>query len=208
MAFQNLFILGSTGNVGTELMKQVREYDMSDKGHLNPTRIVGIANSRSYALDPCGILTQKLDTPYSNHDEILEAVRKSGLEGEIIFVDVTAEGPKMLEFHQKVIRDTVNRLVTANKKPLVGPMETFKAIASNPSRYRYNTSVMAGASAVPYLQEVHGLSEEILSVTGTFSGTLAYVCSELEKGEETFSDIVAEAKEKGFTEPNPLDDLS
>ena len=63
----------------------------------------------------------------------------------------------MLEFHQKVIKETVNKIVTANKKPLVGPMDTFRAISSNPSRYLYNTTVMAGAAAVPYLQESHGL---------------------------------------------------
>lgn len=80
---------------------------------------------------------------YKNHDQILETVKKSGLEGEVIFVDVTAEGPKMLDFHQKIIKETINKLVTANKKPLVGSMETFQSIASNPSRYLYNTSVMA-----------------------------------------------------------------
>jgi homoserine dehydrogenase len=55
---------------------------------------------------------------------------------------------------------------------------------------------MAGAGAVPYFQEAHGLSENIESLEGTFSGTLAFVCSELEKGERKFSEIVREAKEK------------
>ena len=49
----------------------------------------------------------------------------------------------MLDFHQKIIKETVNKVVTANKKPLVGSMESFQAIASNPARYLYNTSVMA-----------------------------------------------------------------
>jgi aspartokinase/homoserine dehydrogenase 1 len=209
MAFQNLFILGSTGQVGRELVRQINEFDLSSKGHLNPTRIVGIANSRGFDLDSKGISGTGLpSTGYETHDEILQAVKKAGLEGEIVFVDVTAEGPKMAQFHQKVIKETVNKIVTANKKPLVGPMETFVGMTGNPGRYRYNTSVMAGASAVPYLQEAHGLSEKVLSVVGTFSGTLAYVCSELEKGEKPFSKIVREAKDKGYTEPHPLDDLS
>jgi homoserine dehydrogenase len=222
MAFQNIFILGSTGKVGMELINQVQKYDMSNQWHLNPTRIVGIANSKSFILQPNWIkwersfgLNPNLGTEineeiigYSKHDEILEAVKKSGLEGEIIFVDVTAEGPKMLDFHQKVIRETVNKLVTANKKPLVGSMESFQAIASNPARYLYNTSVMAWAAAVPYLQEVHGLSETVLSIQWTFSGTLAYLCSELEKWEKKFSTIVQEAKDAGYTEPHAFDDLS
>ncbi|MBP9779077.1 hypothetical protein KBD33_00470 [Candidatus Gracilibacteria bacterium] len=245
MAFQNIFILGSTGKVGTELIDQVQRYDMSNKGHLNPTRIVGVADSQSYILSTSGLEPESLYAlkpsadprpnyipdpddsnnqyiindkknkfnrenivSYSHHDQILEAVKRCGLEGEIIFVDVTSEGPKMLDFHQKVIKESVNKLVTANKKPLVGSMESFQTIASNPSRYLYNTSVMAGAAAVPYLQEVHGLSETVLSIQGTFSGTLAYVCSELEKGEKKFSTIVQEAKNAGYTEPHAFDDLS
>jgi homoserine dehydrogenase len=119
--------------------------------------------------------------PYQSHNDILEAVRKSGLEGDVIFVDVTADGERMTEFHRAIIQTTNNSMVTANKKPAASDMATFEAITSNPHRYRYNTTVMAGAGAVPYFQEAHGLSETIESVEGTFSGTLAYVCSELEK---------------------------
>jgi aspartokinase/homoserine dehydrogenase 1 len=86
-------------------------------------------------------------------------------------------------------------------------MQTFREITWNPHRYRYNTTVMAGAGAVPYFQEAHWLSEEIISVEGTFSGTLAYVCSELQKWEKPLSLIVREAQEKGYTEPHPIDDL-
>jgi homoserine dehydrogenase len=87
-------------------------------------------------------------------------------------------------------------------------METFEVITANPHRYKYNTTVMAWWGAVPYFQESHGLSENIESVEGTFSGTLAYVCSELEKWEKPFSQIVEEAKDKGYTEPHPIDDLN
>ena len=94
MAFQNLFILGATGGVGKELINQVQKHDMSDRGHLNPTRIVGIANSRSYMLQPNGIKNgQSFDlnrdlrmrpnekiVSYQEHREILEAIKKSGLE--------------------------------------------------------------------------------------------------------------------------------
>ncbi len=87
----------------------------------------------------------------------------------------------MVQMHSDIIRSTGNRIVTANKKPAAANMNTFEQITANPHRYRYNTTVMAGAGAVPYFQESHGLSETIESVEGTFSGTLAYVCSELEK---------------------------
>ena len=40
-----------------------------------------------------------------------------------------------------------------------------------------------------------------------FSGTLSYIFNNF-KGTKTFSDVVAEAKESGYTEPDPRDDLS
>ena len=70
----------------------------------------------------------------------------------------------MIRFHKDIITGTSNRLVTANKKPAAADMTTFETLTGNPHRYRYNTTVMAGAGAVPYFQEAHGLSEEILSV--------------------------------------------
>jgi homoserine dehydrogenase len=103
------------------------------------------------------------------------------MDGDVIFIDVTAEDKAMIQFHLDIIGKTSNQIVTANKKPAAADMKTFELLTGNPHRYRYNTTVMAGAGAIPYFQEAHGLSEDILSVEGTFSGTLAYVCSELEK---------------------------
>jgi homoserine dehydrogenase len=75
----------------------------------------------------------------------------------------------MSQFHRDIISGTANRMVTANKKPLADDMNAFMDATANPHRYRYNTTVMAGAGAVPYFQEAHGLSEKIQSVEGTFS---------------------------------------
>ncbi len=223
MALQNVFILGATWNVWSTLIDQINSYDESNHEHTNPTRIVGIANSRHYALSTWGIILpasiswenllqvlkdKQVSTPYSSHDQILESVKKSGMEWEVIFIDATADGNSMVEFHKKVIGDSTNRIVTANKKPAAAEMQTFESLTKNPHRYRYNTTVMAWAGSVPYFQEAHGLSEKIESVEGTFSGTLAYVCSELEKWTKKFSQIVKEARDMGFTEPHPIDDLN
>jgi homoserine dehydrogenase len=56
MSFQNVFVLGATGNVGVSLIEQISQYDMSDHGHRNPTRIVGIANSKKYILSSSGLV--------------------------------------------------------------------------------------------------------------------------------------------------------
>ncbi len=223
MALQNVFILGATGQVGTEVVKQIVAYDGMNHEHRNPTHIIGIADSTNFILSIGGVAVPEVISQdslknlllqneesnwYSLHKEILNAVKKSWMEWEVIFVDVTAEGQQMIDFHTAVIENTSNSLVTANKKPAAADMETFKRISGNPHRYRYNTTVMAWAGTVPYFQEAHGLTENIQSVEGTFSGTLAYVCSELEKWKKSFSQIVSEAKAAWYTEPHPIDDLN
>ncbi len=222
MALQNVFIIGA-GQVWTELVKQIQKHDGVNHGHRNPTRIVGLANSRRFILSPGGVVMPESITQdslkhtlsqipesqsYGPHEEMLSAVKEMGMEWEIVFIDVSADGDKMTDFHRDIIQKTINRIVTANKKPAAADMETFEAITGNPQRYRYNTTVMAWAGAVPYFQEAHGLSETVQSVEGTFSGTLAYVCSELEKWGKSFSQIVREARDMGYTEPHPIDDLN
>lgn len=222
MALQNVFIIGA-GQVWTELVKQIQKHDGVNHGHRNPTRIVGLANSRRFILSPGGVVMPESITQdslkhtlsqipesqsYGPHEEMLSAIKEMGMEWEIVFIDVSADGDKMTDFHRDIIQKTINRIVTANKKPAAADMETFEAITGNPQRYRYNTTVMAWAGAVPYFQEAHGLSETVQSVEGTFSGTLAYVCSELEKWGKSFSQIVREARDMGYTEPHPIDDLN
>lgn len=224
MAFQNLFIFGATGKVWLELIKQIHTHDGIDRWHKNPTIITWIANSTKYLLNPTWIkdfgtnniwvLTQNINQSlnhwlsYTWYEEILSRIRQSGIDGDITFVDVTANWDKIIDLHKKIIMDSNNNIVTANKKPVAADMRTFEILTSNPHRYKYNTTVMAGGGAVPYFQESHGLSEDILLVEGTFSWTLAYVCSELEKCEKKFSQIVREAQEKWYTEPHPIDDLN
>ena len=48
---------------------------------------------------------------------------------------------------------------------------------------------------------------ELMQVEGIFSGTLSYIFNNLQPG-TSFSDIVTQAKEAGFTEPDPRDDLA
>jgi homoserine dehydrogenase len=50
------------------------------------------------------------------------------MEGEVIFIDVTANGNNMIDFHKNVIKNSTNRIVTANKKPAAADMQTFESI--------------------------------------------------------------------------------
>ncbi len=221
---QRLFVLGASGNVGREFIKRVITLDTSQQ-HRNPSQIVGIANTTHFDFNPVGIDIEELKTLHKSRENakeimaqktefnhlstLIETANKVGMDGEIIFIDVTAGKEALLEFHRKVITETRNGLVTANKNPIsLYGMDDFNVLTQFHHRYDTNTTVMGGAGALNFIKERYEIRDTIRKIEGCFSGTLGYILAELEKAEKPFSEIVRLAKEGGYTEPNPWDDLN
>ncbi len=98
--------------------------------------------------------------------------------------------------------------VLSNKKPLSGSQKDFnKLMAIARNRLYFETTVGAGLPVIRSLRTLLATGDAILSIQGCLSGTLGFMCSEMEKG-MLYSEAVAQAKEQGFTEPDPRDDLS
>ena len=218
---QNLFILGATGKVGSTLVRQIFEKGDTDSNiHANPTRIIGLASSEEYVFVPEGISRQQacdfierrsgITQKYDNLNQLLKIANNgSGYDGNMLaFVDVTAVNKPMAKFHLDVIRKTPYSIVTANKNPIaLSDYGTFIELTKKLDRYGYRCSVMAGAEAVSFLRDLKDVNDQPKFIQGCFSGTLGYIASELEKGKK-FSEIILEAREKGYTEPDPRDDLN
>ena len=102
------------------------------------------------------------------------------------------------------------RAVSANKKPFAdSSMDVFKQLvlgARGPQRVRYESTVGAGLPVIASVQRVVAAADPVSLIAGSFSGTLGYVMSGLQAG-GSFSDVVIKAKELGYTEPDPRDDL-
>ncbi len=102
-------------------------------------------------------------------------------------------------------------VVTPNKKASTGPLEYQRAIErarrAGGSRYLYETTVGAGLPILHTLRDLRETGDEIVSIEGVLSGTLAYLFNVFD-GTRPFSEIVREAQAKGYTEPDPRDDLS
>jgi aspartokinase/homoserine dehydrogenase 1 len=75
------------------------------------------------------------------------------------------------------------------------------------AHYLYEATVGAGLPVVQTLRDLRDTGDEITSIEGIFSGTLAYLFNVYD-GSREFSDIVRDAKQRGYTEPDPRDDLS
>ena len=102
-------------------------------------------------------------------------------------------------------------VVTPNKKANSGPLAYYRSLKearrATGSHYLYEATVGAGLPVIMTLQDLRKTGDDVRSVEGIFSGTLAYLFN-IYNGKEPFSAIVRTAKQKGYTEPDPRDDLS
>jgi aspartokinase/homoserine dehydrogenase 1 len=102
-------------------------------------------------------------------------------------------------------------VITPNTKGNTGPYAYYRRLRETRraagTRYLYETTVGAGLPIIHTLRDLKETGDVILAVEGVLSGTLAYLFN-LFDGSVAFSQIVREAREKGYTEPDPRDDLS
>ncbi len=75
------------------------------------------------------------------------------------------------------------------------------------AHYLYEATVGAGLPVIQTLRDLRETGDEIASIEGIFSGTLAYLFNVYD-GSTPFSAIVRDARKRGYTEPDPRDDLS
>ena len=102
-------------------------------------------------------------------------------------------------------------IVTPNKKANSGSLDLYarllEARRQGGTHYLYEATVGAGLPIIQTLRDLRETGDEIQRIEGILSGTLAYLFNVWD-GYESFSSIVRAAKAKGYTEPDPRDDLS
>ena len=112
------------------------------------------------------------------------------------YVDYLAEG-----FH----------IVTPNKKANTDSWQYYQQLRTTAQqtnrRFLYETTVGAGLPVIDTLQSLIKAGDELQRFEGVLSGSLSYMFGKLEEG-MSLSQATAIAKENGFTEPDPRDDLS
>ncbi|SBV36225.1 fused aspartokinase I; homoserine dehydrogenase I [uncultured Stenotrophomonas sp.] len=102
-------------------------------------------------------------------------------------------------------------VVTPNKQAGSGPLARYRAIreaaAATGARFRYEATVGAGLPVITTLRDLVDTGDEVSAIAGIFSGTLAWLFNKYD-GSVPFSQLVAQARAMGYTEPDPRDDLS
>lgn len=217
MKTANIILLGA-GGVGQAFLRQIiagRDlHRQRNQSHLN---VVAIADSKSALWQPEGLddtaIKQAIDRkrnrqPVSEPSDeanglaLLQKAEKAGLDN-VIVVDVTAEDG-MEPVMDKALALGYG-LALANKKIFAGPYNTAKKYF-NHSHIRCESTVGGGQPVIATLRYLLDTNDPIHRIEGQLSGTLGFVCSRLDEG-FPFSLAIGEAKGRGFTEPDPREDL-
>ncbi|WP_075351800.1 bifunctional aspartate kinase/homoserine dehydrogenase I [Algoriphagus marinus] len=209
----HVFLVG-TGLIGQALIKMIANQQEKLRGDNElDIQIHGLANSRFMAFHEDGF---DLKNPY----QLSEADEKTNLNRFIakmeemnfsnsVFVDCTAS-QDVAELYSEILEAKV-AIVTPNKKANSGSMENYlalKRIAKKRGvKFLYETNVAAGLPVINTLQDLMLSGDKVIRIEAVLSGSMNFIFSELEKG-DPFSEVVKLAKEKGYTEPDPRDDLS
>ena len=194
------------GNVGRAFLRQLCEARPNLLEHNSlDLRVRAIAGSRRMALfdEPSDDYERELD-----HDTDLDAlaahVRAEHLPHAVI-VDCSASDA-VADRYADWLRRGIH-VITPNKHAGSGPLPRYEALQRQPAQFCYEATVGAGLPIITTLRDLIDTGDRILAIDGILSGTLAYLFKSFD-GDKPFSALVEEAMERGFTEPDPRDDLS
>lgn len=164
---------------------------------------IAAAKGQGLAVDPAWREEMPIEMKRPSEHGVLDTASEAELEN-VIVVDVTAA-----DTMESVLKRSLNlghSVVLANKKPMAAPWEHASGFFSHP-RVRHESTVGGGQPVIATLRYLVDTCDPIYHIEGQMSGTLGYICQQLDKG-VAFSTAVQQAKNSGYTEPDPRDDLS
>ncbi|WP_423147375.1 bifunctional aspartate kinase/homoserine dehydrogenase I [Rubrolithibacter danxiaensis] len=210
----NIFCLG-TGNIGSTLFRQIqghREFLQLQNGVV--INVVGISNSRKMVFKEGGIALDSWRETLEQEGEpadlstFVARMKEMNLPNAI-FVDNTAS-IKPISAYEEVFKSNIS-VVTCNKIGNSSSYRQYKNFKELSQLYGvdfyYETNVGAGLPIVRTLKDLMVSGDRVVRIEAILSGTISYIFNNF-KGDLTFHDVVKEAQEKGYTEPDPRDDLS
>lgn len=203
MGQKTKIVLLGLGKVGQEFVRQVQEVDA-------PVEFVALADSSAFVSGnplSCEQISMAVQTKQNGESLVnlaaaqpIRDIRRVFLQGTIV-VDTSAD--RNLDLLPALACGC--QLVFANKNKLSAPWAEAKQYFS--SSVAYEATVGAGLPVITTIRSLLATKDRVTRVVGVMSGTLGYLCSQLEQG-QSYSEAIHSAAAAGYTEPDPRDDLS
>lgn len=209
----HLFVVG-LGLIGKTLIEQIRK---QAAWHLEHNRldikIICISNSRKMLFDEAGIDLNTWESRLSGEGiptdlkGLVSRMDQLNLSNTI-FVDNTAS-KEVADLYEDILNasisiSTPNKIATSSEFAIY---QNLKRLAQRKGvQFLFETNVGAGLPLISTINDLIESGDHIQKIEGVFSGSLSYIFNNF-SGERPFEAVVREAKEKGFTEPDPREDL-
>jgi aspartokinase/homoserine dehydrogenase 1 len=188
-----------------EQLKSLRAIDVRVRGVMNSRRMLldyGQVDLRAWQ-DNLRDTSEAADI-----ERFTEHVLAEHLPHAVI-IDATSDAGVAARYESWLGRGI--NVITPNKKGNTGALAQYRALRETARRrnryFLYETNVGAGLPIIHTLRDLIDTGDEILRIEGVLSGTLSYIFNTFD-GRVPFSQVVREAHARGYTEPDPRDDLS
>lgn len=220
----NLFLLG-IGLIGGTLLEQiVNHHEILADEYLIRINLVGIANSKRMLFNPKGLVPKKVRALLTGGDpataspgtevlpvnlpEFINRMKTFNMPN-MAFCDCTAS-EQVAALYAELLQANIP-IVTPNKRANSGALayyKTLRALSKNRGvPYLYETTVGAGLPIISSLRDLALSGDKVRRIEAVLSGTLSFIFNNYD-GSKPFSALVRDAKAKGYTEPDPRDDLN
>ncbi|XP_057993858.1 bifunctional aspartokinase/homoserine dehydrogenase 1, chloroplastic isoform X1 [Hevea brasiliensis] len=215
---QTTIVMGiiGPGLIGGTLLDQLRDQAAVLKEEFNiDLRVMGITGSRRMLLSEVGIDLSRWRELMKETGEVADMekfthhVHGNQFIPNTVLVDCTADSNVASCYHDWLQKGI--HVITPNKKANSGPLDQYLKLRAlqreSYTHYFYEATVGAGLPIISTLRGLLETGDKILQIEGILSGTLSYIFNNF-IGAQSFSEVVAQAKQAGYTEPDPRDDLS
>jgi bifunctional aspartokinase / homoserine dehydrogenase 1 len=213
-SYIDAFIIGC-GTVGYELINQIEQQQPFLLERNIELRVYGIATSKKLLLASDGI---NLESDW--RQQLENSSQSLTLEQLNHFVDnnhllnpvvIDATSSESIAMNYADYLSANYHVVTANKKANTTHIDYYlqlrKVAQQQKRRFLYETNVAAGLPVIDNLQNLLRAGDQLVEFEGVLSGSLSYIFGELHQG-LTLSQATEKARQLGYTEPNPAEDLS
>lgn len=209
----NLFIVG-TGNVGKRLLAQLKQQQGFLEEHLRlHVNIVGLSNSRKMLINEAGIDLNNWEdalqhSEEANLEQFVQSIIKRNLRNSV-FVDVTANAV-IADVYASLLEKSI-AVVACNKVAASSKLSNYKKLKHLSTEFNapflFETNVGAGLPIIGSLNDLMRSGDRVHRMEAVLSGTLNFVFNHYD-GSRPFAEVVKQAQEEGYTEPDPRLDLS